>query len=90
MANLELKKVSEHSNRTYYLVNNYLPVMCHLGWTLVRGRDNYKQPPFILVGAPSFDNVEELVRYWHDHIAPQRVRDAKELIEFCEGLKTIL
>lgn len=88
MKKLELKKVGEHGNRMYYLVNNYLPVMCHLGWTLLRGRDNYRKPPFILTDAPDFKTVEELVEFWRTRIAPQKVREAMDLIKFYEGLES--
>lgn len=88
MKKLELKKVWEHGNRTYYLVNNYLPVMSHLGWTLVRGRDNYRKPPFILTDAPDFKTVEELVEFLRTRIAPKEVREAMELIKFYEGLES--
>ena len=87
MAKLELIKVLETCNRTYYLVNDYLPVMKHLGWSLVRGKSNYRHPPFVLEDAPSFPTVEELVTYWHAHIAPYKVLEAKELIKFYEGVE---
>lgn len=89
MQKLELKRVSEHSNRAYYLVNNYLPVMHHFGWTLVKGQYSYRRPPFILTDAPSFDTVEELVDFWRTRIAPQKVREAMELIKFNEGLEPL-
>lgn len=87
MEKLELTKVWVIGNRTYYLVNNYLPVMAHFGWALVRGVNNYRKPPFVLDDAPSFDTVEELVKYWRAHIAPRKVREARELIKFYEGLE---
>lgn len=60
--------------------------MHHFGWTLVRGRSSYRRPPFILTDAPTFETVEELVEFWHTRIAPQKVREAMELIKFNEGL----
>lgn len=63
--------------------------MNHLGWTLVRGRNNYRKPPFILTDAPTFETVEELVEFWRKRIAPSKVREAMDLIKFNEGLEPL-
>ena len=84
---LEITEVYSNGNRTYYLVNNYLPVLKHTGWCLVRGKNSYCHPPFVLEDAPSSNTLEELVKHWYTHIAPYKVHMAMELIKFYEGLQ---
>lgn len=84
---LEITEVYSNGSRTYYLVNNYLPVLKHTGWCLVRGKNSYCHPPFVLEDAPSFNTLEELVKHWRTHIAPYKVHMAMELIKFYEGLQ---
>lgn len=84
MPKLELTLVCSDGSRNYYLVNGYLPVMCHMGWNLVEGKYSFQKPPFVLVDSPGFETVEEAVEYYNNRIAPQKVKLAKALIKFYE------
>lgn len=81
---IKLVEIGSRGSRTWYTVNDCLKVLNHCGtWHF---ENDY---PLYINDDHYFKTIEELVAYFNTHIAPNRIKIAKKLIQFYEETKDI-